>query len=97
VNPARIGVKYCGGCREQYNRKTAVYKIEEAFSEEQAVFDYANEGGWYDALLVVNGCPSRCADISGYHGRKIVLVVSDDECLRAQSELKEVLFKEELD
>ena len=44
-----FGVKYCGGCNPRYNRTTFFDKVKEVC---------------YDQLIVICGCPSKCADIS---------------------------------
>jgi len=88
---ARIGVKYCGGCRELYDRKIACEKTREVFSA-PAEFVPAEDGGSYDALLVFCGCPVRCADISKYaFGGRAVTIDSEDGCRRAADELAKAL------
>jgi len=92
MRAARIGVKYCGGCREQYDRKAGYEKARKCFSA-PAEFVPAEAGGSYDALLVFCGCPVRCADISGYaYGGRAVTVDSEDGCLRAADELAKALL-----
>jgi len=83
----RIGVKYCGGCREQYDRKSAAARIRENVLG-AAEFVPAEAGGTYDALLVICGCPTCCADISGYRtDGNVVKVAGEGDCVRAQEEL----------
>ena len=74
----RIGVKYCGGCRAQYDRKAGFEMFRESLSDGAAEFVQAEGGGRYDALLVLCGCPSRCAGISDYHAEEIVFVDSKE-------------------
>jgi len=87
LSAALIGVKYCGGCREQYDRKAGFEKIRDEFPGAVAAFTRAEDGGVYDVLLVVCGCPSRCADISRYRAGGTLTVDSLDGCLRAPEEL----------
>ena len=61
-----IGVKFCGGCRALFDRKAEYERIKAGLSG-QAEFETVKDGGKYDSLLVICGCPSRCADISKYH------------------------------
>jgi len=89
-----IGVKYCGGCRAQYDRKDAVAKISEGVQGAPR-FVPAKPGVSYDALLVVCGCHTCCADISGFRADgKIVKVDSESGWLSAREELNEILFRE---
>ena len=89
--PIRIGVKYCGGCREQFARKNTSVSIQEKFSESQAIFEKAEDGGSYDALMVVCGCPSRCADISKYSAKETIMLDSEDRCSTVLSELQRMV------
>jgi len=91
ISAALIGVKYCGGCREQYDRKAGFEKIKDGLSGAGAAFVQAGDGGVYDALLVICGCQARCADISKYHAGGVVTVDSRDGCLRAPAELSGIL------
>ena len=86
----RVGIKYCGGCREKYDRKAAAESIKSAFSDTQAVFNNAEFGGSYDALLVMYGCGVKCADISGYQAGKIVTVDSIEGVDKAEQDLMSI-------
>ena len=74
----RVGVKYCGGCREQYDRKAGFEEFREKVPDGAAEFVRAEDGGEYDVLLVLCGCPSRCAGITEYHAEEIVFVDSKE-------------------
>jgi len=87
------GIKYCGGCREHYNRKAAAKKIQDGFSGTEFLF--AVSGGSYDALLVICGCGVRCADISGYHAGKTIVIDNEEGVEKAMQELMNI-NKEEL-
>ena len=91
----RVGVKYCGGCREQYDRGAAAERIRSAFSDTKVVFVYAEPGGSYDAMLVFYGCGTKCADISGYRAGKVVIVDSDESAGKAEQDLLSI-YKEGL-
>lgn len=56
------GVKYCGGCNPRYNRTEFLVKLKKACSGIE--FAYVKPGVVYDHLIVINGCLSRCADIT---------------------------------
>lgn len=68
-------VKYCGGCNPRYDRKRAVQEIEAHIGKELVP---AHTGEVYEALYVVCGCPSRCADISGLQADRIVMIDTGD-------------------
>lgn len=57
-----FGVKYCGGCNPRYNRTAFFDTVKRHFPEVE--FQYVQPDVVYDHLLVICGCPSRCADIS---------------------------------
>lgn len=61
--PLFVGIKYCGGCRLGYDRKAAVEWVTRE-CEGEASFAPVQEQVAYDYLLVLNGCPTQCADIS---------------------------------
>ena len=85
------GVKYCGGCREHYDRRAAANRIKGAFSATNVVFEGAENDGSYDVLLVICGCGVKCAEITGYQARKTVMV-DGEECIeKAIGVLKEEL------
>lgn len=56
----RLGVKYCGGCRPQYDRRDLVRMIGNFFPEIE--LGRMDSAGQYDAVLIVNGCSAKCAD-----------------------------------
>lgn len=57
-----FGVKYCGGCNPRYNRTAFYDAVKKGCPEVK--FEYVQPEVVYDHLLVICGCPSRCADIS---------------------------------
>jgi len=70
----KIGVKYCGGCRAQYNRVKAVERIKRCLGDLIAVVTPDEED--IDLVLVVVGCETACVDMSSFHGRHIRLIAS---------------------
>ena len=79
MDPAQIGVKYCGGCRELYDRKSEFEKTRAELSDSQIEFVPAKDGGKYDALLVICGCKARCADISKYQTSGETITIDNKE------------------
>jgi predicted SnoaL-like aldol condensation-catalyzing enzyme len=57
-----FGVKYCGGCNARYNRTAFFDRLKKQCPEIE--FQYVRPKVVYDHLLVICGCPSKCADIS---------------------------------
>jgi hypothetical protein len=68
----RVGVKYCGGCNPGLDRRAAYEQVKAEVADMagergiDVVFETAEEGIAYDALLVVCGCANRCASIEQY-------------------------------
>jgi hypothetical protein len=62
AGPLRIGLKYCGGCKPDYDRVALVQTIEEHLRG-AAVF-VRSDSMDLDLILVVHGCPTACADLS---------------------------------
>lgn len=58
----QVGVRYCGGCNSRYDRVALVKRLSSFFSGVE--FVNALSGVPYSAVLVVCGCPSRCANTS---------------------------------
>lgn len=57
-----VGVRYCGGCNSRYDRVAVVKKLKKLLPHTE--FMIAEAAHDYDAVLVVNGCSTACADIS---------------------------------
>lgn len=54
-----IGVRYCGGCNNRYDRVAVIRRLEALAPEVE--FVTAQAGTPYPAALVVAGCPTDCA------------------------------------
>lgn len=88
-----VGIKYCGGCHSFYDRRKALSEIR-ASLEDICSFETAAEGRLYDAVLVINGCPSQCADTSRLRSASGFascsnLVTPQDICKRIKNMLNE--------
>ncbi len=64
-----VGLRYCGGCNPRYDRVAAAELVGSELPE--AELRPAAPG--QEAVLVVCGCPARCADVSGLDGELIWL------------------------
>lgn len=58
-----IGVRYCGGCNPRYDRVALVHQLAQRLPEHR--FTVAEGGKDYAAVLMVCGCLSRCASLTG--------------------------------
>jgi len=74
----KAGVKYCGGCNPNYDRKETAASISrqtgirlETYSEEQPP----------DIALIICGCTSECVKTDKYKGRYETIVVNSPEQL----------------
>lgn len=54
----RIGVKYCGGCNPNYNRKAAIEMLKSKWRG--CSIEPVNEKEGYDKILLVCGCARTC-------------------------------------
>lgn len=64
-----VGLRYCGGCNPRYDRVAAVERLRTQFPD----LELRPAASGQEAVLVVCGCPARCADISGLNGRLVWL------------------------
>ena len=80
---AHVGVKFCGGCREAFSRRAEFGKVRERFADDPVEFVLVEDGGAYDALLVLCGCSSCCADTSHYRAGATVKIDSEDSLMQA--------------
>ena len=86
-----VRVKYCGGCNPRYDRAGLVRRMREDFPGASVVYDETPSGEEIDVVLVVCGCPVRCAshgELRGLSGKWIVS--SPDEYPPLYEELKGV-------
>ena len=78
-----FGVKYCGGCNPRYDRTAFFDTVKKRCPEEE--FQYVQPEVTYDHLLVVCGCPSRCADISK------IQVIGDTFKVSEESQMEQLI------
>jgi len=73
----RIAIKYCGGCNPDFDRGDAVARMLERLSGTVAVVQLIDDSA--DMLVAIEGCPTACADLSGYKGDKVVILSSRED------------------
>jgi len=77
MNRPIVGVKFCGGCKEQYDRIKAWNELKESCPE--VSFVPVSKGTIYDLVLVISGCFSQCPNVTGLEGRNGFLRVCAEE------------------
>ena len=75
----RIGVKYCGGCNERYDRMGTFRKIvQDCSPDTEFVPVSGKENEIFDFIIVVSGCQAQCADISKLKSRNGIFGLYQD-------------------
>ena len=88
----KIGIKYCGGCNNYYDRVAFVNNVKEA--NQDLEFIIAQDGDVVDYLLVINGCTAACADISHITSRKGHFMVTGRHQIKKVQEILDHLKEE---
>lgn len=70
-------MKYCGGCNPRYDRVEAASSIQERLKSLADIVSPEDEGA--EAVVVIAGCPTACADVSSFDGMPIRFVRSMEE------------------
>jgi len=70
----RIAIKYCGGCNPAFDRVEAVAHMLDRLAKIAQVVPMDDESA--DVLVAVEGCATACADLSGFRGKRIVVLSS---------------------
>lgn len=86
-----IGVRYCGGCNARYDRVALVARLQSLFPGE--CFQPAQPATPYAAVLVVCGCPTRCANVEGLAvpAGGLIYLGGWEDLLPAKARLEEAL------
>ena len=72
----RIAIKYCGGCNPEFDRVQAVTRMLERRVKTVEVVPLEDDRA--DMLVVIEGCPTACADLSGYKGENVIVLSSQE-------------------
>lgn len=86
-----IGVKYCGGCNPRYDRTAFLEKIKHLCPE--ISFFSAAASKEFDAYLIINGCPSACANIKNLLPGKEMIFICGGEAEKTAERLKMIIEK----
>jgi len=74
----KVGVKYCGGCNPNFDRKEAAAFISGQTGISLEVY---REETIPDIALIICGCTSECVKTDKYRGRYEAIVVNSPEQL----------------
>lgn len=95
------GIKYCGGCNPTYDRGAACATIRKAFEGNDNgsgapdfEFVHQGDGKAYDVLLVINGCPCRCADLEGLVYERLITMWKPNQTEETIEVLRNALSKD---
>lgn len=92
----KVGIKYCGGCQNRYNRSDFVNEVKAKNTDVDFVI--AQDADVVDYLLVINGCTAACADISKITSRKGYFMVTGKHQIKmVQKKLDELKEEEKED
>lgn len=85
----RIGLKYCGGCSEQFNRTALVSDLKKALSKCAAFVSYEDP---CDIILIVCGCESACVDTGQFKNKDVFVIYKEEH---AQAFLEKIRSMEQ--
>jgi hypothetical protein len=88
----KVGLKYCGGCRPDYDRTAAVKEIVDELGEEFEVTGAEDEEA--DLIVVVTGCKTACPDITILPDKPLRFISGIEDAQRFKEDMKKLLNKE---
>jgi hypothetical protein len=88
----KVGLKYCGGCRPDYDRTAAVKDIIEELGEGFEITGADDEES--DLILVVTGCKTACVDTTLLPDKPYRFISSPEDAQRFKEDVKKLLNKE---
>jgi len=77
IKKRKIGLKYCGGCRAQYNRVGVVKHMKKALEDRVDFISPDSKEAEY--TLVISGCKTACADITEFSDRPVRFITSEED------------------
>ena len=78
--PLRIGLKFCGGCKPDYDRVELVRKVRERLRGKIELVPHDNP---YLAMgLAVEGCNTACADLSSFESLPVWIITCEGDAQR---------------
>jgi len=67
-----IGLKYCGGCKPNYDRLALVDQIRQRIAPNAVLVCHDHPGAVM--ILAVQGCPTACADLTPFEHLPVFIV-----------------------
>jgi hypothetical protein len=77
ISKVKVGLKYCGGCRPQYDRVRLVASIRERLGD--MIQFVSADSPEAQVILVVTGCRTACAQIPIAAGRPMHYISSPED------------------
>lgn len=75
--PLIIGLKYCGGCKPNYDRVAMVEHIRQRIAPMARLVPPDSEP--LDLVLAVQGCPTACADVAPFGNIPIFTMTAPED------------------
>ncbi|HPA74864.1 MAG TPA: hypothetical protein PLB09_09365 [Deltaproteobacteria bacterium] len=82
----KVGLKYCGGCRAQYDRVGLVTTLRERLADDVEFVAADSEDA--EMILIVSGCSSACTRLDAAHDCPTRYVTSPEDAQRWVDELR---------
>lgn len=83
-----IAIKYCGGCNPRFDRVAAAAQLAAAFPA--LPMENARSGAAADLLVVLCGCPARCADVSSLSAAETLWVCRSEDLQAVYDRLQRI-------
>jgi hypothetical protein len=74
-SPPRFSLKFCGGCNPTIERGIVAQRLREGL---EGKVRWVSEGEKRDFILIINGCPTACADTIEARGGGAAIVISGE-------------------
>lgn len=71
-----VGLKYCGGCKPNYDRVALVENLQRRL-DGQVVWVRADDPA-AELILAVHGCPTACAELAPFQEKPIFAVTGPE-------------------
>jgi len=88
----KVGLKYCGGCRPDYDRTAAMKDIIEELGEGFEVTGADDEES--ELIAVVTGCRTACVDPGALPEKPLRFISSLEDMQRFKEDMKKRLNEE---
>jgi hypothetical protein len=75
--PRRVRLKFCGGCNPGYDRVALAEQIKSMAANDDGITLCNDDDP--DLVIAICGCPTACANVSGFGGAQVVKVSSPEE------------------